>query len=209
MLDHIMAFTSGSFAVQAQRILDHEDQLTRRNTNLAYGRKGQGFPAFCQAVYSEHEFPTIVTEEKVFGFLYYQAYRQARKRGRKRWNTGDVSLFDVDDFRAVLAADSYHEKPVAYDVVNQYLCSILKIWKRQVDMNANNLTKDQIRSERVHRLLATVKTRRTTIHKLNFEEKLQSEFLPYLLVEKVPTHRARAFQEECVLEKVLPRCSAR
>ena len=105
-----MACTSGSFAVQAQRILHHEDQLTRRNTNLAYGRKGQEFLAFCQAVYSEHEFPTTVTEEKVFGFLYYQAYRQARKRGRKRRNTGDVSLFDVDDFRAVLAADSYHEK---------------------------------------------------------------------------------------------------
>ena len=142
-----MAFTSGSFAVQAQRILDHEEQLTRRNTRLAYDRKTQEFVAFCNSMYSTHEFPTTVTEEKVFGFLYYQAYRKTRRRGRKRRCSG-TEIFDADDFRAVLAADTYHEKPVAYEVVNQYLCSILKIWKKQVDTNANNLTKDHIRSER-------------------------------------------------------------
>ena len=62
-------------------------------------------------------------------------------------------------------------------------------------MNANNLTKDHIRSERVQRLLATVKTRKVTIHRLNFEEKLQSEFLPYLLVDKVPVIEQELFEK--------------
>jgi hypothetical protein len=115
-------------------------------------------------MYADHDFPSTVTEEKVFGFLYYQAYRPTRKRGRKR-SLENVAIFDAADFRSVLEKDSYHEKPVAYDVVNQYLCSILKIWKKQVDMNANNLTKDQIRSVRVQRLLATVKTRKVTIQR--------------------------------------------
>jgi hypothetical protein len=180
-----MAFTTGPFAAQAQRILDHEEQFTRKNTRLAYDRKGQEFLAFCNEMYASHDFPATVTEEKVFGFLYYQAYRPSRKRGRKRRNAEDA-IFDADHFRSVMEYDNYHEKPVAYDIVNQYLCSVLKIWKKQVDMNANNLTKDQIRSERVQRLLATVKTRKVTVHRMNFEEKLQSEFLPYLLVEKVP-----------------------
>ena len=66
-----MAFTSGPFAVQAQRILDHEEQFTRKNTRLAYDRKAEEFLAFCNTMYANHDFPTTVTEEKVFGFLYY------------------------------------------------------------------------------------------------------------------------------------------
>ena len=101
--------------------------------------------------------------------------------------------FDRDEFLSVIQRDTCHEKPVAYDVVNQYLCAILKIWKKQVDMNANNLTKDQIRSEQVTRLLNSVKTRKKTIARLNFEEKLESEFLPYLLVEKIPIIENKLF----------------
>ena len=187
-----MAFTSGRFAVQAQRILEQEEQLTRRNTKLAYDCKGKEFLEFCQAAYSHHEIPTTVTEEKVFGFLYYQAYRRCRKRGRKRPNQTD-GRFDMAEFSCVINQENVAEKPVAYDVVNQYLCVILKIWKKQVDMSANNLSRDQIRSELVQRLLMTVKTRRKTIAKLNFEEKLQSEFLPYLLVDKVPIIQKELF----------------
>jgi len=64
----VMAFTSGSFSVQAQRILDHEEQLTRRNTRLAYDHKGEEFVAFCNEMYANNDFPMTVTEEKVFGF---------------------------------------------------------------------------------------------------------------------------------------------
>lgn len=195
-----MSFTSGPFAVQAQRILDQEERLTRRNTKIAYDRKGKEFLAFCKAVYSSQDIPTTVTEEKVFGFLFYQAYRPCRKRGRKRNASADV-IFDLEEFNSVINQENISAKPVAYDVVNQYLCSILKIWKKQVDMNANNLSRDQIRSERVQRLLMTVKTRKKTVARLNFEEKLESEFLPFLLVEKIPSIEMELFRRNAFSKK--------
>jgi hypothetical protein len=32
-------------------------------------------------------------------------------------------------------------RPIEHDQVNQYLCSVLDLHKQQVDMNANNLSK--------------------------------------------------------------------
>ena len=56
----------------------------------------------------------------------------------------------------------------------------------KVDMNANNLTKHQIRSDRVESLLKMVKGRKRRIAKVNYEEKLEAEFAPYTLVQEVP-----------------------
>jgi len=68
-------------------------------------------------------------------------------------------------------------------------------------MNANSLSKDQIRSERVQRLLSTVKTRKVTVQRQNFEEKLQSEFLPYLLVDKIPQIEQELFKRNAFSRK--------
>ena len=147
-------YTSGAYAEHARRVLRDDADGVPRNTLLAYERKGAEFQEFCVQIHGD----LTVTEEKVFSFLYYQCYRKTR-RGTKR-PTG--KHFDKDDYMKVMGQvnDELNVKPVGYDVVNQYLCSILKIWKEQVDMSANNLSKDQIKASRVLKLLNTVRSRK-------------------------------------------------
>jgi hypothetical protein len=138
-----------------------------------------------------------VTEKKLFAFLFYQAYRNERKRGRKKTRVQDEDFFDFDDYHTIMSKVESPEtftddmvdqdfRPIAHDQVNQYLCSVLDVHKQQVDMDANNLSKHQLRSDRVMRLMNVVKKRKKKIEKENFEEKLESEFSPYMLVKDIP-----------------------
>ncbi|MEY4861806.1 MAG: hypothetical protein RL059_1510 [Bacteroidota bacterium] len=127
-----MSFTSGIFATQAQRVLQDTRMDIPANTNKAYSPKEKEFLAFARQVFSNQALPDIVTEEKVFAFLYYQAYRSKKKRGRKRKDTTMI-LFDVKEYDEVMANDQSDKvNMVGYDVVNQYLCAILKLWQSQV-----------------------------------------------------------------------------
>jgi hypothetical protein len=60
-------------------------------------------------------------------------------------------------------------------------------------LNANNLSKDQIRSGRVTNLLNVVKNRKKRIAKANYEEKLNAEFMPFTLVAEVPAMERELF----------------
>jgi hypothetical protein len=53
-------------------------------------------------------------------------------------------------------------------------------------MNANNLSKEHIKSARVMKLLDMVKKRKQRLHAANYKEKIESEFSPYLLAHEVP-----------------------
>jgi hypothetical protein len=53
-------------------------------------------------------------------------------------------------------------------------------------MNANSLTKNQLRSNRVERLMRMVQSRKRRLAKQNYEEKLEAEFSPYTLVHEIP-----------------------
>ena len=129
-----MSFTSGIFATQAQRVLRDTRLDIPINTNRAYGPKEKEFLAFAREIFSNQALPDIVTEEKVFAFLFYQAYRSPKKRGRRRRDSNQA-VFNSDDYREVLASASTNnesKKLNGYDIVNQYLCAILKLWHSQV-----------------------------------------------------------------------------
>lgn len=177
-----MSFTSGRFARQAQHVIEQEGRLSKKNTLLAYDNKGREFLEFCNAVFSHEAIPTTVTEEKLFGFLYYQSQRSSRKRGRK---TSKTALFNLLEYNQVMSNDSGHsfenmnlKSVVGYDVINQCYSSILKIWQNQVDMGANNSSKEQLRSERVKRLLHMVQQRKKSSPEKNLRKSLNQNFYP-------------------------------
>ena len=80
-----MSFTSGPYAQHAQRVLQDNEESVPLNTQIAYARKGQEFLSFCDKIYgnkcSDEVSVRTVTEEKLFAFLFYQAYRSVRGRG--------------------------------------------------------------------------------------------------------------------------------
>ena len=169
-----MSFVNGIYAEQAQSVLNESNKNRKRNTQLAYDPKVEEFKLFCEYKYSTKPFPHCVTEEKVFGFLYFQAYRDLRKRGPQF----SFKEFDVPGYERVMSGYK-SSKPIEYDQLNQYLCSLLKLWRDQKDMGSNNVLKEDLRSDRVERLLEVVKHRKKNIDKENFEEKLESDFIPF------------------------------
>jgi hypothetical protein len=98
-----MSFGSGQYASQARRVLQDQAAHTRPNTYASYNPKSKEFREYCQAKFSNLMTYAIeqVTEEKLFGFLFYQAYREKRLNGRKKERP--EFTFDVQDFERVMA----------------------------------------------------------------------------------------------------------
>jgi hypothetical protein len=76
-----MSYTSGKFSKHAQKVLKEDIDGIPKNTRLAYDSKAREFLGFCKCVYGNMESYNVctVTEEKLFAFLFYQAYRNERK----------------------------------------------------------------------------------------------------------------------------------
>jgi hypothetical protein len=134
-------FTTGIFARQSQQLLIEEEATQRNNTKRCYSLKSNEFKAFCLRVYGEGPYPYVVTEEKLFGFLYYQAYRGKRRKT----NSANPGVFNFEEYTNIMAMSAEQIQSLhdvcGYDNLNQNLCAVLKIWKEQVDLNANNLSK--------------------------------------------------------------------
>jgi len=208
-----MSYTSGPFALHAQQVL-LEDRASRpNNTRLSYNNRVKEFIQFCEAKYSSEspaQSASTVTEEKLFGFLHYQSRRPLCPRRKKssyckrkvgrRSNADegmdeDLNLEDDDGIFNEAEYDFYMQpeninfcarKPVGYSVINHYMCAILDLHQQQIDNGCNNITKEQLRSNRIRKLLANVKVRKTTIARENFEERLTGEFSPYTSVNEIP-----------------------
>jgi hypothetical protein len=114
-LDQPFQTTKNEDAINAQM-----QELTRGNTSKAYDNKGLEFLQFCREVYSrEGELATMVSEEKLYLFLYYQAHRGKRKAGAKR-----AAVFSITDYNDVMnrpiASISETTNVIGYDCLNQY-----------------------------------------------------------------------------------------
>jgi hypothetical protein len=71
------------------------------NTSLAYDPKAAEYNTFCDCVYSDYQPSTHYTigTEKVFLFLFYQAFRNKCKKGGKK---GELHGFDFKDYTTVV-----------------------------------------------------------------------------------------------------------
>ena len=80
-----MTFATGAYIAQSQLVLRSEAAQVPENTLLAYSKDTE-FIEYCESVHSGSPISpaTHITEEKAFAFLFYQAFRSQRKRGRKR-----------------------------------------------------------------------------------------------------------------------------
>lgn len=201
----------GPFAAHAQRVLREAEIHRPDNTTLAYGPKKEEFRGFCDIVYAGKPHPRTITEEKVFGFLYYQSYRthfDRKKRGRN--GTSLHSRFDKADYDSVMAMNRSQEQMenttattptmeeveaiaqsddrkqlIGISLFKQYEAAIMEEHQSQVDHNSNNLSKEQLKSRRVKELKSLVATRRPRIKKANYEEKINNDINPYLMLERL------------------------
>ena len=183
-----MSYTTGRFVQQARQVLVDDTAGTPENTLRAYDNKTKEYLEFCRHAYGNNTdvlaglSPYTITEEKFFGFMYYQS-RRAKKSGgcRKivKFNTADYDHYMTN-------TGAISQTPCGYSVLNQYRSSLLKLYQTQIDNGANNATKTMLMSDRIKTLLDNVKKRKITIAKENFEEKITHEFAPYATIAELP-----------------------
>ena len=168
-----MSFTSGPYASHARAVLAQQDEFDKKNTLLAYNNKVSKFVGFCHSLFppsSAADNAATVTEEKLFGYLFFTSRRSVRNRGMRQQtrhanssssSSKQAGMFDRAEYDRVMDS-SYKEGTnlVGFDVLNQTYSGILRLWKRQCDMGTNNATKDQLRSQRVMSLMNVVKNRK-------------------------------------------------
>jgi hypothetical protein len=209
-----MSFTSGAFASASQRVLRDQEESTPQNTKMAYKHVQKEYYAFCESVYGRDPYQGLapvpeagninaVTEEKMFVFLFYVCYREAKPRGRKRKGDDDApagaARFNREEFNCVyenanLEVPMDVSKAVSYSTVNIAYSAVKKVWKDQVDQNCNSVTHEQLRSARVIALLNFARTRKATIAKREKKEKINHEVQPYLLAEHLKDIECSLFE---------------
>ena len=69
-----MAFR-GKYGPVVRSIAIVNEKSKPNNTKRAYQPRITEFMQFCESVYAEDANPLLVTEEKAYGFIYYQAHR--------------------------------------------------------------------------------------------------------------------------------------
>jgi len=166
------------------------------------------FLAFCEFKYPKLPPTTryLVDEPKTFIFLYYQAYRKVRKRGRAKKGE-ERPTFDASDFERVLnmapsdnitesgqttvetteqvarAVPEVYEKLVGFDVINQAYQAIVQLLHQQHEDNSNRMSVETIKtSRRIHYLKEVVRKRRAIEKKRTFQERISHEVNPYRIL---------------------------
>jgi hypothetical protein len=71
----IISHTQGIFEAHAKQVIEDDIEGKPENTMIAYNRNAEEFIMYCQRVHPSSNSAvsdTTVTEEKNFGFLFYQ-----------------------------------------------------------------------------------------------------------------------------------------
>ena len=80
-----MSYSKGIFAAHAKQVIEDDIEGKPANTVIGYNQKTKEFIMYCQQVHPSSGAAvsdTIVTEEKKFGFLFYQLRQSLQKKGR-------------------------------------------------------------------------------------------------------------------------------
>lgn len=161
-----------------QHIINLRDQQRRTNTKKTLDPKREEFRAFCESEYSCEDAPFHITRDKVWWFMFHQAFRKPKKKGGKK--TAPPPRFNVEECKEIVLpfknADSPSPcpvavKPVGCECVNQCRKVIKKIQGEQKAAGTSNIGWEFIWDENLKNLLQHVKERRPLIDKANYVEK--------------------------------------
>jgi hypothetical protein len=186
-----MSFTGGQYAAQGRRLLNDVSEIVPHNTKIAYANFQEEFKGFCDAKHPADQFPHCVTEEKLFGFLWYQAYREKRPKNKKH------DTFDLADYENVVAAhppnrtSQFTDEELAtsnypgYQTWEKCRSAILSLAKDQRDENSNSLRQQDFQTARMDRLKAFVKGRVPHVKISRCDEKMDESSIPYQMLSYV------------------------
>jgi len=171
------------------------DEIQIDNTILAYIPKQLEFQEYCKKVHGRlppHEV-YLVTNEKLYDFLTYVAFRPKREAGvkKKPANVAEqCSEFDYDEYKAVNKAvfereptknaDIFDtmapENCIGFQTVNTYKCAIRRLWKEQAEAGSTRLLWQHVYQSNCETLMDHVRARKPVVAKRRHEEKMDTHF---------------------------------
>jgi Centromere DNA-binding protein complex CBF3 subunit, domain 2/Transcriptional activator of glycolytic enzymes len=179
---------------QAVVAIRNRDKPT--NTRKTQEPKIKEFEKFCELCFPHDPYKYNLSPEKVYKFMYYQSFREKKKRGgrsnRARLQRGEY--FDKEQYDEIMMAYGVTAGPlVAYpSPMNPIAKSTFEAYKAvlkmlHVDQEAKRvcgLTWSQVWLNPCNMLYKHVKERAPLIKKLTYQEKVDGEFAPYAIVER-------------------------
>ena len=167
------------------------------STNL-WDSKEREFFAFCDSIFATDQYKYLLTDEKVYRFMFYNTFRSKKKTGgRRKRGTAAAAPFILNDYEEVMSEYSAFfltpvegqdipepANPLGESAFAQYRASLQHIYQSQVDNKSNAHHWDQVWTGPCKKLQGLVKQRRKAVRKANYEEKQDAEFAPYAAVER-------------------------
>jgi Centromere DNA-binding protein complex CBF3 subunit, domain 2 len=163
----------------------------RKNTAKAFDPKTKEYEEFCEHVYKDDPFKYNVNEEKCYQFMFYQAFREQKKKGGKRSEQAKTK-FNHTEYKEIMKPFTNAEspapfptpkKPIGIESFNQYRQIIKQAHQQQIVAGVNNKPWEFIWDLNCKKLEKHVKERKPAIDKANYVEKQCAEFTPYLIVQ--------------------------
>jgi hypothetical protein len=133
----------------------------------------------------------------VYKFMYYQSFREQKQRGGKKQQQ-DKEPFNLELYRELMsnfngyepdsaeALENYPKpsKPIGIAVFDQYKAVFRKMYKVQKAKGILSEHWDRIWMMSLDEMALHVKTRAPRIKRETYQEKVDGEFAPYIIVEQ-------------------------
>jgi hypothetical protein len=185
-------------------VRQQQEENRKNNTQLAYDPKKEEWYQFCYHSYGNSIGATTVLPERLFRFLFYQAFRSRRSRGKK-------SPFDPAECDNIIEEYSTHFRngqsipdppdPVSFQTLSTYRASVRSIWEEQSAASANSLSWDQVYKKPCRDLFKAVQSRSTRVARIRFDEKIDGEFSPFTTLGQVGNIEAELFSNGTQTQK--------
>ena len=185
----------GTLKENVWRLLEAEDP---ENTKKAYEPKMKEYFEFCKTVYPTDPHFNILNRDKMYRFMYFQAFREKKKRGGRRSSNANKPAFDVDAYRDVMSSNLDPTTgttavtlptpacPVSKCVIAQYKATFRKLYNIQKMRGVLSAQWDDLWTKDLDDIAKHVRERAPKLKKESYEEKVSNEFAPYLYVDRYP-----------------------
>ena len=173
--------------------MELRDSSRPTNTAKTMEPKIEEFFQFCEKVYPNDHHKYNLDYEKVYRFMWYQAFREQKDHKAVRLARARGEYFDYETYKRMMEkfnTDTVEtigypvpSKPIGKCTFNMYKACFRRIYKTQVARRVNSLPWDHIWQMGFDDLYGHVKERAPMIKRELFEEKVNGEFAPYTVVE--------------------------
>ena len=163
------------------------------NTKKALEPKMKEYFHFCSLVYPSDQCSQILTKDRVYRFMYYQAFREKKKSGGKR-RAQDQPAFDLEGYNGIISrlsspgsGDDATAYPAPLNPINpctfdQYKATFRRIYSVQKAKGYLAAQWDDIWTRDLNDLRKHVLNRAPKRKKETYQEKVTGEFSPYTYV---------------------------